>query len=93
MNITGAANQQTINVNLLNVTANGAPATISVPKGLLLGDVNGTRVVTGADGNLTRAQQSQPVAGNNFRTDVNVTGVITGANVNQIKQKQNSFLP
>lgn len=68
---------------------------VVIPMGILLGDVNSSRVVTGSDVNLTKAQQSKPLTNDpngNFRSDVNASGVITGSDVNLIKQKASTTL-
>ena len=97
VNLTGVANAQTIVLTLAGVNDGTSTGSLSVPMGVLLGDVNGNRVVTGADVNHARAQQSQPASSANtpanFRRDVNLSGVITGADVNVIRQKQSSSLP
>jgi len=95
VNLTGVTNAQTITVSLANVSdsAGNSSASVSASMGLLLGDVNASRVVTGADVNLTKLQQSQSASETNFRTDVNTTGVVTGADVNVIRQNQSSSLP
>jgi len=93
VNLKNVSNAQTIMINLTGISGAGTSPNISVPMGILLGDVNSSRVVTGADVNLIRQQQSVPVTSGNFRTDINASGVITGADVNLTKQVQSSFLP
>ncbi len=88
-----ASNMQTVTVTLQGVSAGGVAADIAVPMGILQGDVNGTRTVSGADVNAVKAQQSMPVVRDNFLTDVNATGTITGADVNATKSKQSTALP
>ena len=61
--------------------------------GVLIGDVNGSGVVTSGDTNLCKAQALQPVTSANFRNDVNASGSITTGDVNIIKQNALTHVP
>jgi len=87
--LTGVTNDQTISVNLVNVTVNGAPATISVPMGVLRGDVNGDVApagsVSNADVASVKTQVGAVVSGGNFRNDVNANGILSNGDVGETK--------
>lgn len=87
-----ASNAQTVTVALQGVTAGGASATISVPIGLLAGDVNSTRVVDGNDVSVVQQQTRQPIENGNFRMDVNTTGVIDGNDVSAVQGRTRTRL-
>jgi Dockerin type I domain len=86
VNLTGVANAQIITVTLVGVNDGTNTADVSVPMGVLLGDVNGSGVVTSGDTNICKSQALQPVTNANFRSDVNASGAITTGDVNIIKQ-------
>jgi hypothetical protein len=93
VDLTGVANEQTIIVTLLNVSDGPNTGNVPVPMGVLLGDVNASRIVTTGDANLSKAQNLQPITSENFRTDVNASGTITTGDVNIIKQNNLKSLP
>ena len=61
--------------------------------GVLIGDVNASRIVTSGDTNLCKAEALKPVTANNFRNDINASGEITSGDVNLIKQHALEQLP
>ena len=77
--LAGVANEQYVTVSLTNVasTDGGTGGSGSVRLGFLLGDVNGTRVVSLADLGLVNAQLSQLVTAANYLKDVNASGTLT----------------
>jgi hypothetical protein len=93
--LTGVANAQVITVSLSNVSDSigNSSATIAVPMGVLLGDVNASGVVTTGDTNLCKAQALQSETSANFRSDVNASGAITTGDVNSVTQNALSQLP
>lgn len=95
VNLTGVTNAQVITVNLTNLTDSNGNfySSVSVPMGVLVGDVNASKAVTSGDTNLCKAQALQPVTIDNFRTDINASGAITTGDVNLIKQNALSQLP
>ncbi len=93
ISLSGVQNAQVITINLNGITVEGTTGDLAIPMGVLLGDVNASRVVSGADVNLVKGQQSKPVTSANFRSDVNVSGVISGADVNVVKGAQSTSLP
>ena len=66
--------------------------TASATMGLLIGDVNGDRVVDAADVHLTRNYKGQKTDGTNFRADVNNNGRIEAANVSVVQANQGDSL-
>ena len=95
VNLTGVTNAQVLKVSLTNVSDSAgdfSPA-VAGQMGVLIGDVNGSGVVTSGDTNLCKAQALQPVTSANFRNDVNASGSITTGDVNIIKQNALTHLP
>src|SRR5207249_1878028 len=90
-----ASDVQRLTVTLTGIsdTVGNITPTLSVDMGMLVGDVNGSTVVTTGDTNLCKAQALQPVMSNNFRTDINASGAITTGDVNLIKQNALHQLP
>jgi len=94
INLTGVANAQEIFTTLFNVNDGSVNANdITVRMGVLLGDVNGSGVVSSGDTNLCKAQALQPITASNFRNDVNVSGAITSGDTNIVKQNALTSLP
>ena len=60
--------------NTIGVSDGINTGNVSVPMGVLLGDVNASGVVTSGDTNLCKAQALQAVTTANFRNDVNASG-------------------
>jgi hypothetical protein len=92
VNCTGVPNAQTVAINLTGVNDGINVGNVSIPMGVLLGDVNASGVVTSGDTNLCKAQALQPVTSSNFRNDINASGAITTGDVNIIKQNALSHL-
>jgi Dockerin type I domain/Galactose oxidase, central domain/Kelch motif len=65
----------------------------SVPMGLLLGDVNGDRVVDGTDLSIVRSHRGQHTDGTNYRSDVSNDGFINASDVQLVQQQQGTSLP
>jgi arylsulfate sulfotransferase len=86
VNLTNVSNAQTVRVNLTGVSDGINSGDVHVLMGVLIGDVNGSGVVTSGDSNLCKAQALQPVTSANFRCDVNASGAITTGDLNIIKQ-------
>jgi Ca2+-binding EF-hand superfamily protein len=64
-----------------------------VAVGMLLGDVNGDRVVDSADLDIVNSQLGQTTNDENFRSDVNNDGVISEADLRIVTQQQGTSLP
>jgi hypothetical protein len=93
VNLKDVGNEQTVGITLLNVSDGTSSSDVVVPMGVLLGDVNGSRIVTSGDTNLCKAQALQSVTSANFRNDINASGSITTGDVNLIKQNALTQLP
>jgi hypothetical protein len=65
----------------------------SVAMGLLLGDVNGDRVVNSLDTNEAQMYKGQKTVQQNFRSDVNADGHITYLDIQIIRQQHGTSLP
>ncbi len=78
---TGIANQQTIAINLNGVSDGTGTANVSVPMGVLLGDVDANRQVDGNDVSIVQGHTRETPDATNFRADVNTTGLIDGNDV------------
>jgi hypothetical protein len=86
INLTGVTNAQAIAITLtVNDAVNTGP--VVVPMGILLGDVNATRLVNSTDASITAAQSGQPVTLSNFRTDINVNGLINSTDSSIVQSK------
>ena len=68
-------------------------ASTSVAMGLLLGDVNGDRVVDGTDLRIVRSYRGQHTNGTNYRSDVSNDGFINASDVQLVNQQQGTSLP
>ena len=77
--LTGVTDRQYVTVVLTNVSdaTGNTGGSASVRIGFLLGDVNGSRVVTLADLGQVNAQLAQLVSSTNFTKDVNASGTLT----------------
>lgn len=60
---------------------------VVIPMCVLVGDVNGSSVVTVAHRNLTKGQALKQVTGANFRMDATASGNIPTADTNLVKSK------
>jgi hypothetical protein len=65
----------------------------SVTMGLLLGDVNGDRVVDATDRMIVRSYRGQHTDGTNYRSDVSNDGFINHSDVQLVTQQQGASLP
>jgi len=77
--LSGASDQQYVTVVLSNVSSSdgGSGGSATVRIGLLLGDVNQSRLVTVLDLVIENGQLGKPLSASNFMLDVNVNGALT----------------
>jgi len=54
---------------------------------VLVGDINGNRLVNSTDTSLVQAQSGKEVSNSNFRTDVNVNGLINSTDTSIVQSK------
>jgi hypothetical protein len=100
VNLKDVGNEQTITLTLLNVSDGTNSGNVSIPMGVLLGDVNQSRRVDGTDVSLVRQQNFQPLIGppsgpppGNFREDIDASGRIDGTDVSIARQQNFTVLP
>ena len=95
VNVTGVTNAQTIAVSLSNVSdsVGNFSSAVSASMGVLLGDVNGNRLVNSTDASLTQAQSGQPVTSSSFRMDINANGLITSTDASIVQSHSGTGLP
>lgn len=92
VNLSNVSNAQTISINLSGVSDGSVTSNISVPVGILLGDVNGNGTVTNADVTLVKGQVGAAANSGNFRNDTNANGTVTNADVTSVKAQVGSGL-
>jgi hypothetical protein len=95
VNLTNVSNAQYITVSLTNVSdsVGNFSSAVSVPMGVLLGDVNANRLVNSTDTSLVQAQSGKPVTLSNFRMDVNANGLINSTDTSIVQSKSGTGLP
>lgn len=95
VNVARGCNGFTINVaaNSIADDQGNVLASVSVGIGLLLGDVNGDRVVDGQDVNLARQFTHEKADSTNFRADVANDGFIYSPDKRLIHQQLGTSLP
>jgi CSLREA domain-containing protein len=91
--LTNVTNAQRIAVTLFSVSDGVNTNNVTIPMGVLLGDVNGSARVDAADVSSVRQQTLQPITTSNFREDVNVSGRIDAADVSIVRQQTLTSLP
>ena len=93
VNLSDVPNAQTIVLTLFGVNDGSTTGNVSVPMGVLFGDVNGLAGVTGSDVNICKSQVGVDPSEDNFQNDVNLTGFISGSDVNLVKSQVGTTLP
>lgn len=89
--LTQVADVQIVTIRLTGV--NGGSATVDVPFGFLIGDVDGNRTVAKTDYNITQTDKNQKASESNFRADVNLSGVIDKTDLNEVRSHAHNSLP
>jgi hypothetical protein len=92
-NLTGVANGQQIVLTLFGLSDGVNTNNVSIPMGVLLGDVNSNGTVNSTDITQTKLQSGQAATNANFRQDVNVNGSINATDVSSVKLKSGTSLP
>src|SRR5205807_6695124 len=87
INLTNVSNEQTLHINLIGVVGGANSGIVSIPMGVLLGDVNGNALVNSTDTSITRSQSGQQLTGSNFRADVNANGLINSTDAVIVQSK------
>jgi hypothetical protein len=96
VNLTGVscnASNITVTANDVKDDAGDNVATACVTMGLLLGDVDGNRVVDSNDLTIVRSQLGQPTNDTNLRSDVNNDGTINNADLQIVTRQVGTSLP
>jgi len=93
VNLTGVSNAQRLSLNLVGVSDGAITNDVTVPIGVLLGDVNATKHVDSIDVTTVQRNNSQNVNLNNFRSDVNANGHIDSIDVTTIQRANSTGLP
>ena len=95
VNVAHSCNGSTITVTANSITDDRGSVldSAAVGLGLLLGDVNGDRVVDGHDVNLARQFTHQKANSTNFRADVANDGFIYSSDKRLIGQQRGTSLP
>jgi len=92
--LTNVPNAQYTTVQLTGVTDNSANTVDAAgTMGVLVGDVNGNKMVDGNDVSAVQSNTRQSVNSTNFRYDVNVTGFIDGNDVSLTQGQTRTSLP
>ena len=90
------SNAQTIAITLLNVTEvsdTTHTGDVSVPMGILLGDVNSSGRVDSGDVSIVRQDNLKAVNSGNFRADVDHSGRIDSGDVTIVRKQNLTALP
>ena len=95
VNLIGVIDVQKITVTLTGVTDEFSQVLPSTPVSMnvLIGDVNGNKVVNASDVGLVKSQVGQAVTGSNFREDVNADGSLSATDVALTKSHVGDGLP
>ena len=91
--LTGVTSVQTITVTLFNVDDGTHVGNVAVSMSVLVGDVNGSRLVNASDVALTKSRISQPINATNFRSDANASGDINATDASIVKSHIGNGLP
>jgi hypothetical protein len=83
----------TITANRISDDQGNVLDSASVGLGLLLGDVNGDRVVNGNDVNRAQAHKGQETIQRNFRYDLNTDHYVTQSDIQLVLQQIGTSLP
>jgi len=82
-----------LSINLRGVNNGTISGLVSIPMGVLLGDVNQTGGVDGNDVSAVQSHTRQTLNATNFQYDVNVTGGIDGNDVSTTQGQTRTVLP
>jgi hypothetical protein len=95
VNLTGVGDAQKITVSLSNVTdaAGQSLPSIAVSANMLIGDINGSKVVTASDIGAVKAQSGVPVTAANFRADAATSGAINASDIGLVKSRSGQSVP
>ncbi|MFL6596043.1 MAG: dockerin type I domain-containing protein [Chthoniobacterales bacterium] len=87
VNLTGITSPQLTTIKLANVNDGASTTDVSIPIGVVVGDVNGDGTDNSADATLTRNLSGQTATVENFRADVNLDGTINSADTTIVRNR------
>ena len=87
LNLTGITAPQVTMITLANVNDGATTSNVTIPMGVLVGDVNGDRAVNSGDTTVTRNNSGQVANVDNFRSDVNTDGTINSADATIVRNQ------
>ncbi len=93
VNLTNVSNAQTLAVNLIGVNDGSTTENVSVPMGVLIGDVTGNRTVNSSDVSAIKTRSGQNVTASNFRHDVVISSTINSTDLALVKSKTGTAIP
>ena len=86
-------NMSDVSITLMGVNSTGGVLpSANATMGLLVGDINGNRVVDLADRDALEAAKRQPVTAANFRADIHPDGNIDRTDYNVLKAAKHNAL-
>jgi len=90
--LSSVKNGQTIGITLISVNDGARTGDVSIPMGILLGDVNADRFVNSADAFQTRTRSGEVTDAVNFLYDVNTDGYINSGDTFNVRAQSGTFL-
>jgi hypothetical protein len=93
VNLGGVTNLQKIMVTLQGASDGTNTGDLTVPMGILIGDVSGNGGVNSTDVGQTKLQSGQPVTNANFRADIDAGNSINATDVGSVKLRSGTSLP
>jgi len=92
IDLSSVRDAQTIAITLISVNDGARIGDVSIPMGILLGDVNADRFVNSTDTFQTRNSSGQTTDATNFRVDVNTDGYINSGDTFNVRAQSGTFL-
>lgn len=93
VNLTNVSNVQTLAVNLIGVNDGSTTENVSVPMGVLIGDVTGNRSVNSSDISAVKSHSGAAVTALNFRNDTAASATINSTDIALTKSKVGTSIP
>ena len=93
VNLTNVSNAQTLAVNLIGVNDGSTTENVSVPMGVLIGDVTGNRSVNSSDISAVKSHTGAAATASNFRNDTVASATINSTDITLTKSKVGSSIP
>ncbi|MEO5721839.1 MAG: dockerin type I domain-containing protein, partial [Chthoniobacterales bacterium] len=87
LNLTNVSDAQTVTINLSGINNGTNFNDVSVPLRVLVGDTNGSGVVSASDISQTKARAGQDVTASTFRSDVVANGAINTSDIGLVKSR------